>query len=499
MKQIELEQGLRRLYGDIGNFSEAVAGEYNLRLYQLEPARAIIRAVQAGKGGQFALIFSRQAGKDETLAQILAYLLNLYQYRGGQIVMAAPTSRQVQISRDRLLTRLDNTLNTRNLRDERGYIVGLGKAEARFLSAAPTANVRGETASLLLVANECQDILPERWDAVFDPMAASTNAVTLFSGTVWTARTLLARQMRHLRQLEAHDGQKRIFLVDWREVARYLPAYGERVAARIAQFGPMHPFIRTEYYLQELDGAGGLFNPTRRALMQGSHPRQIQAAPGKTYCLLIDVAGGDETGGDGAAYRAAHPRRDSTVCTVVEVASDGLRIDKLASSLNQKLETRNFELPVYRVVQRYVWTGVGQAELYERIIGLARECWKARYIIVDATGIGAGLAAFLEKSLPRKVRPFVFSAVSKSALGWNFLSLVDSGRYQEYYPDGADDTNWFWRQLEAVEYAVQNGPGKLLRWSVPDPNLHDDLVMSAALAALLDDLNWKPRHANGVS
>ena len=53
------------------------------------------------------------------------------------------------------------------------------KVEPAFVSAAPGANARGQTADVLLVANEAQDILPDTWDAVFDPMAASTNAPTL--------------------------------------------------------------------------------------------------------------------------------------------------------------------------------------------------------------------------------------------------------------------------------------------------------------------------------
>ena len=149
------------------------------------------------------------------------------------------------------------------------------------------------------------------------------------------------------------------------------------------------------------------------------------------------------------------------------------------------------------MVQRYVWTGVKQTTLYSRLVGLARESWGARYVVVDATGIGAGLASFLEKALPHRVIPFVFSQVSKSELGWNFLGIVDSGRYKEYAPDGASDTALWWRQLEAVEYEVQTGPGKLMRWSVPDPTLHDDLVISAALCAVLDKLDWRPRRAIG--
>ena len=56
---------------------------------------------------------------------------------------------------------------------------------------------------MLLVANEAQDIDPGIWDARFDPMAASTNATTVFMGTVWDRTGLLHRQMAHLAALEA--------------------------------------------------------------------------------------------------------------------------------------------------------------------------------------------------------------------------------------------------------------------------------------------------------
>ena len=135
----------------------ACLGRGQLRSYQLEAAQAIAEAVRQGRGGQFALLFSRQAGKDETLAQLETFLLNLYQKRGGEIIVAAPTQRQANLSRDRLLARLQNKLNGQYYTYANGYRVALGRANARFLSAAPTANPRGETANLLLVANEAQD------------------------------------------------------------------------------------------------------------------------------------------------------------------------------------------------------------------------------------------------------------------------------------------------------------------------------------------------------
>src|SRR5919202_2863596 len=322
--ELDAYGALRRLYADVGAFSRGLLPRQALREYQLEPARAIVDSVLHRRGRQFALVFARQAGKDETLAQLLAYLLNLHQRAGGSIVVAAPTFRpQSLIGKSRLLARLDNPLNGGRVEQRAGYVVGLGRASVRFLSAGPSANARGETASLLLAANEAQDIAPDRWDAVFDPMAASTNATTVFSGTVWSDRTLLARQLRHLRALERADGVRRVYLVPWTRVAEDLPAYGERVRARIAQFGRDHPFVRTEYDLQELDGAGGLFGPARRAQLAGDHPQQRRATPGRLYALLIDVAGEDEAAlafaEDGASLRAAGTRRDSTALTVIEV------------------------------------------------------------------------------------------------------------------------------------------------------------------------------------
>jgi hypothetical protein len=466
---------------------------YALRSYQTEPARAIAESIERGYGRQFAVVFSRQAGKDELLAQLLAWLLVRYQRRGGGAVIAAPTYRpQAALSRDRLLDRLGEPRTATRARRHDGYTVQVGKASARFLSAAPEANARGQTADLLLVGNEAQDIRPEVWDAVFDPMAASTNATTLFMGTIWTRETLLARQIAHLETLERRDGVRRVWRVPWETVAKDVPAYGNRVRARIAQFGIDHPFIRTEYFLKELEGEGGLFPEQRVAQMRGDHPRQHQATPGRRYALLIDVAGEEEGGVQALAF-AGNDRRDSTALTVVEI--------------DQPVEGR----PVYRVVDRKVWTGTRHTALHGQIVDLARNVWRACAVVVDATGIGAGLASFLAATLyerrrgqgPIPVVPFVFTAASKSALGWDFLALIDGGRFKEYRDDSTSGTPEgritarYWDELAATMYTTVPGPGKLLRWSVPAGRGHDDLVMSAALTGALDGLDLRPRVAVG--
>lgn len=486
--------GMRALLADPVAFARALFPSRRPRRYQAEAMRAVAAAVVARARGDrshpadFGIVFSRQAGKDEALAQLIAYLLTLFQRAGGSIVVALPTLRpQGILARDRLLERLTSerarALGLRP-RVQDGTIVRLGRAACHFVSAGPQSNARGQTASLLLVANECQDIRPERWDSVFAPMAASTDAVTLSLGTVWTADTLLARQMRHLATLEAEDGRRRLFRVPWQIVAQEVPSYGRYVERQIALLGADHPFIRTEYELLELDGQGGLFPPSRQGQMQGDHPPLTRAVPGEEYALLLDVAGEEEESIDpGRAYDPA-ARRDSTALTVVRVIRQDAR-------------------PRYEVVRRYLWTGVKHTTLHAQLVDLARHVWRARYVVVDATGVGAGLASFLRASLgDRAVLPFIFSLTSKSQLGWSFLSAVDSGRFKDHAP-APDDPEasalaaLFWRQVRACTYTVRPGPHRLMSWSVPDPRTHDDLLISAALCVVLDEQDWRPRLARG--
>ena len=53
--------------------------------------------------------------------------------------------------------------------------------------------------------------------------------------------------------------------------------------------------------------------------------------------------------------------------------------------------------------------------------------------------------------------------------------------------------------MRSVQYDVVKGPGKLMTWSVPAGRGHDDLVMSAALAALLDEHDFRMRIARGTT
>lgn len=481
-----LVQVIKAFLSDIRLFSKVVVRR-ELRGYQLEPAKAIIDSVLHKKGLTFAVVMSRQAGKNEMSAQLEAYLMNVFQQvRGAQLVKASPTYKPQTInSKMRLLDCLDNPWNKDFVRSDEGYIVRLGRCRAFFFSAHPSANVVGATANVLLECDEAQDVDPEKWDKEFAPMGASTNVTTVFYGTVWTSRTLLARVIRSLEQQQQKDGIRRVFRVPWQEVAKYVPSYGDYVKKEIQRLGANHPIIKTQYELQEIDEAGRLFTAERVARMKGVHQRLRAPVRGEQYALLVDVAGSDEEGLTlDEEVRESEPRRDSTVVTVVRV----------------NLETLDDPLigfPTYEVVNRYWWTGRGQADQYAGIVDLVKE-WQPLSLVVDATGIGAGLAGFLVKRYgsykddpPGLVLPFEFTSVSKSDLGWDFLAAVETGRFKDYVDDGEADTTQFWREVAECEYEVMPGPGKLMRWGVRDATVHDDMLMSAALVAALDRLEWR--------
>jgi hypothetical protein len=359
------------------------------------------------------------------------------------------------------------------------------------MSASETAQVRGATASLLLVANEAQDIAPDVWDARFEPMGASVNSPTVFFGTVWTQATLLARAMAIARRADL------LFLADWQVVAKSIPAYGARVRARIAALGEDHPFVRTEYRLLPLDGDGLLFTAARQGQMHGTHARQHAPTVGRTYAFLIDVAGEDEEQ-DGSLHHASaeKSRRDSTVLTIVEVTPAATAPVTSAQAGQPGLPAAR--LPSYRVIERRMWTGANHVTLAAQIVDLVRRVWRPARVVVDATGIGHGLAAMLRAALgDEMIIPFVFTAPSKSELGWRFLAAIETGRFQEYADDQAEDTRLFWRQVGACAFTVQAGPAKLMHWSVPDPLVHDDLLLSAALCGALDEIDLAPRVAIG--
>jgi hypothetical protein len=423
---------------------------------------------------------SRQAGKDELLANLLTYILNLYAHRETGIVVVNPTYKPQTINAImRLENRLKGNLLTKSFWSKRSdFMRMIDQAVVSFLSGDAAANVVGATASLALFINEAQDITPLKYDKDFAPMVASTNATRIIVGTVWTSRTLLARELRAAKEAQKKDGIKRIFIYDADKVGRIVPAYKDFVKAEVKKLGRNHPLIKTQYYCEEIDAQAGMFNAARRALMAGDRPAQTAPIEGHIYVFTLDVAGQDESvmqGGEDEFLN--NPGRDSVTLTIHDVDLSSLEL---------------LQAPTYRPVYRQAWQGQNHIVIFGKLCALF-DSWKPQYLVIDSTGVGEGLWAMLDRKYSTRILPFKFSTQSKSELAYIFIGIIETGRFRDCASTPEIDL-----QYNSCVSEVLIGPSKTIRWGVPEGTrnprtgelIHDDWIISDALIAVVDKLQW---------
>lgn len=482
------------ILGNLELFSRLVI-RTPLHAYQLEPCREIIASVFGRHGHEFLIIMPRQSGKNEAIAQMLVYLLNVFQRKGGNIVYGA-TGDGIGRGKDRLEQRLDNDWNSGRWEKKAGPARRiLNRAQVTFLSTHPTAATRGETASLLMVIDEMQDQDASHLAAVFTPMRAATNATAVYIGTVKTTADALWLKRQELEAAEDRDGRRYVWVVDPDEVTEANPDYATFLAKRIAESGRHHPIVAAEYFNEPLEGKGGLFDERRRRLMLGEHGRQHRPTEDAIYIATLDVAGQDE-GATDAVAQLDNPGRDYTVAHVFELTI-----------------SPGDPGPTYAAVDIFVDHGSrhfqdvpGRPKLVERLAAWLRH-WNIAHLIADSGGVGQGISDWLQANLPAAVTPVQFNARNKAELGTAFLSVIETGRFR-YFDDGrseGSDTWWFLEQAAGCSYYIppDGQMDRDLRWQVPATRkiktaagpkpLHDDRLFSAALVAAYDELHKSGR------
>ncbi|MDQ2884648.1 MAG: hypothetical protein M3Y39_01020 [Chloroflexota bacterium] len=458
----------------ITRFASQILGK-PLYPYQSEIAEAILASILNGQGRIFTVMLARQSGKNQLSAVLEAFLLTYM--RQGTIVKAAPTfNPQITNSSLRLLSLLDTPYTRGRIWQSQGHIIGLAPssdpAQLRahagprilFFSAGPESNVVGATADLLLEIDEAQDVECEKFDRDFRPMASTTNATTVLYGTAWSDSTLLAQQSAVNQELAQRTGERQHFAYDWRALAAINPAYRSFVENEIARLGEDHLAIQTQYFLRPISGAGYFLNSLQRTLLQGTHAWQEEAQESGCYIAAMDVAGEDLP--SPTLQKSKVPRstrRDSTVLTIGQVRYNELN------------------LPVIEVVHHEWWTGLPHQQQYAMTLALM-ERWRVRSLVIDATGLGAGLASLLRTALgDERVVPLTFTRSSKSHLAYQLLSLLNSGRLKLYAPARAPQGIFdeCWLQLRNARYSLP--APDTLNFYVNAADGHDDFLCSLAL------------------
>ena len=436
-------------------------------------------SIENGMGLTLSVEIARQGGKNELSAHLEVLLLTLYIARGGNLIKCSPTFKpQTIISMERLKQRLGDFGFDGIYRTQMGYVIHLGSARAIFLSAEESSSVVGHTADVLLEVDEAQDVSREKYSKELRPMGSSANVTTILYGTTWDDGTLLEEAKQANLELEKKDGIRRHFRYDWQEVGRCNPEYLKFVEAERQRLGEQHPMFRTQYALLPVSHGGGFLSRPQIALMLGEHDRRSRPQERRTYIAGVDLAGeyGPEAAGAGTPIANRGRERDSTVITIADVD---------AGSPSQ---------PLLKVVEQYRWTGTPHSQLYGQMIDVLKNVWRCRRIVVDATGIGQPVASFLRKELGSRVVPFVITSKSKSDMGFELLSLVNSGRLRLYRQDGSEEYRETLFELERAR--VRYRPNRTMNFYVDPQEGHDDFLVSLALVAQAAK-GLRPREAKG--
>jgi hypothetical protein len=128
-----------------------------------------------------------------------------------------------------------------------------------------------------------------------------------------------------LESATAADGRPRVFMVTPATVAAENPAYAAFLDEQVRRYGRHHPIVAAEYFLEPVDGRGGLFPPWSTAFMRGAHPRLDGPRPDELYVAAVDLAGRTKVR-PRRARRLRNPGRDYTVATIFRLA-DAVEVD----------------------------------------------------------------------------------------------------------------------------------------------------------------------------
>ncbi len=413
----------------LGRDLHAYEAQSRLPWPQLEIVNRVERAVADRNGDVIAVLMARQTGKNETEAFLEARVLSAWRgVPGSTWVRAAPTAKpQLVNSKRRLEKHLKADPLVRGRWTPReGYIYEAGHAEIQFLSAGPTANVVGATASIALSADEAHKIDAGKFEEDFGPFTASTNAPSVLWGVAADKLDMLHEYR------EKAEGTDRLLIYPasvWCELSK---AYAGHYEARVRDLGADHPIVLTQYDMIPVESRGSYLKESHRAsLFSGTHPRLEAPRDGYHYAIVIDIGGESEHELDSDEVRELEPERDSTFALVLEWDP------------TQKVGPDN-KIDV-RVVNGSWWTGKHHEAATPDIKRLVAH-WHAVGGIIDARGVGEPTAGAVNREHP-VMEPYKATAPEVSEDCYALLAWLNAGRVRMW--KGDPDQDEILRELQA--------------------------------------------------
>lgn len=449
-----------------------------LRPYQLPFARRIIESVIIGDGETITALFSRQSGKSETVSNVVVTLMIflpvlaplypelLEKFKEGVWVGAfGPVDEQAETLFGRIIARLTSERAAAILADPEvaDEVIGRGKevrlrrlgSLVRKTTAHPRAKIEGRTYHIILI-DEAQDADERVVNKSIQPMGASTNATSVWTGTPTYTKGIFFRQIQvNKRKATRRAARQNHFEADWKTVAKSNDNYRKFVSKEMLRIGEDSDEFKLSYRLIWLLETGMLTTAERMDELSDTSMQVVQAYHASPVLVGIDCA----------------RKQDSTIVTIVWVGWQ---------------YPDEFGQYQHRILNWLDLAGMDWEEQYFRICEFLAN-YSVLQIGIDAGGVGDVVASRLKVLLPGvEIIELKSDRTSQSTRWKHMMSLMASGNLT--WPGHSKSRRLkvhrrFRAQMEDAELKYE-GPHVIVA-APRAADAHDDYVDSLASACSL--------------
>ena len=448
--------------------------------YQRPFARRMFESLIINDGAVLSLLMSRQSGKSETIANVVATAMIFFprlakafptwlgKYAEGMMVGAfAPVDEQADNLFGRIVARLTSEQAERIMADPEinDKVMGKGKmiwlknckSLVRKTTCHPRATIEGRSYHLILI-DEAQGADAAVVNKSVTPMGAAYNATMCMTGTPSYETGVFYKQIQinKREQVNRRGARQNHFEVDWKEAAKANPNYARFVKREMVRIGDESDEFKLSYRIMWLLDKG-MFATSE--VLDECEDRSMQSVV-HAWTMTPVVVGID-----------CGRKNDSTVVTVVYV--DWNRPD-------------SFGFYHHRILNWLDLTGVAWEEQYFRIVEFLSN-YRVWRVGIDTNGMGGPVAERLKLLMPHIEIVDLGSAQSEQSDRWKYLKqLLD--RRQVIWPAGAKVRRTkmykaFRLQMEDLQIQFK-GP-YVLAEAPRVKDAHDDFPDSLSMACIL--------------
>lgn len=448
--------------------------------YQRPFARRLIESLIINDGATITALFSRQSGKSETVANVVATCMImlpilakipkfadlLEKFKEGLWVGAfAPVEDQADTLFGRIVSRLtgDGALDLmadpeiEESLDGKGKEIRLKKSGSlvRKQTCHPRATIEGRTYHLILI-DECQGADEKMVNKSISPMGSSTNATTVYTGTPTYEKGVFYKQIQFNKRSQTRRGARQDhYEADWRECARWNKNYEKYVKSQLLKIGEDSDEFKLSYRLIWLLDRG-MFITSERLEDLGDKTMQIQHSYHRSPIVVgIDPA----------------RKQDSTIATAVWVNWDN---------------PDEYGYYDHRILNWLDLSGLQWEEQYFRLTEFLAN-YSVMAVGVDEGGLGDVVIDRLRVLMPSTDIVALGSGRPEQSKRWKHLGeLVDRGRIGWPAHAKTRRLKTYRRFRTQMEDLQKKFDGPYVLASAPrEAMAHDDYADSLALACAL--------------